>query len=343
MSYRENDTEVAYVRRRVIKTDLIDGVRRSHMPEYKIWTGILARCNNPALKAYPRYGGRGIRVCQRWEEDFRNFYDDLGPRPSDRHSIDRIDNDGDYEPQNCRWATPDVQAKNKGNPSRDNGFYWSEDDIQTLKQMWAKHYSEAEISAVLGRSPATVRLRASNLKLKRDGSLTRLIRRHSDLAHILREKGREAFIGAVADKGKWIADKERVFSQKEIAAQAERIAVIMSSDCCRNTKMKDLRAQGLNLSQIGEQFGITRERVRQIEAKGWPEEWSTENSSGLSRKVSSTNPKVRAKKIERLCRAWNSASREARLMFLQASPDFLASKITLDDVEAAVEARKVSA
>jgi DNA-binding CsgD family transcriptional regulator len=343
MTYRENETEVAYVRRRVIKKDLIDGKIRSQMPEYKIWSGILARCNNPALKAYPRYGGRGIRVCERWKEDFRNFYNDLGPRPSDRHSIDRIDNDGDYEPGNCRWATPDVQAKNKGRPSRDNGFYWAEDDVQTLKQMWAKHYSDAEIAAVLGRSPATIRLRAFKLKLKRDSSLTRLMRRHTDLVHILREKGREAFINAIADKEKWIADKERIFSQKEIAAQAERIAAIMSSDCCRNTKMKDLRSQGFNLSQIGERFGITRERVRQIEAQGWPQEWSTENASGLSRKVSSTNPKVRAKKIERLCRAWNSASREARLMFLRASPDFLVEKITLNDVEAAVEAKAVSA
>ena len=343
MSFRENETEIAYVRRRVIKADLINGVRRSHMPEYRIWSGILARCNNSAVKSYPRYGGRGIQVCDRWSEDFRNFYDDMGPRPSDRHSIDRIDNDGNYEPSNCRWATPDVQAKNKGDASRSNGFYWSEDDLQTLKQMWAKHYSEAEIATVLGRSPATVRLRAFKLKLKRDASLTRLMRRHSDLVHILREKGREAFINAVADKKKWVADKERVFSQKEIAAQAERISKIMSSDCCRNQKMKELRAQGMNLSQIGERFGITRERVRQIEAKGWPEEWSTENASGVIRKVSSTNPKVRAKKIERLCRAWNAASREARMMFLQASPAFLAGKITVTDVEAAIEAKAASA
>src|SRR5215470_3660284 len=73
--------------------------------EYMIWYGMIARCHDRRSSSFSRYGGRGIRVCDRWRHDFMAFLSDMGPRPSPAYSLDRVDNDGDYTPDNCRWAT----------------------------------------------------------------------------------------------------------------------------------------------------------------------------------------------------------------------------------------------
>ena len=85
---------------------------KSNILEYKIWQGILDRCNNSNCKNYFHYGGRGITVCERWKNSFENFYKDMGPRPSDKYSIDRIDNNGNYQPSNCKWSSRKDQARN---------------------------------------------------------------------------------------------------------------------------------------------------------------------------------------------------------------------------------------
>jgi len=81
-------------------------------PEYTIWLDMRKRCYKAYSNVYKYYGGRGIKVCDRWLDSFENFFFDMGKKPTNKHSIGRINNDGDYEPLNCRWATQSEQLNN---------------------------------------------------------------------------------------------------------------------------------------------------------------------------------------------------------------------------------------
>ncbi len=83
-----------------------------NVPEYIVWKGMRQRCHDPNHKNYADYGGRGIKICKRWDS-FELFYQDIGPRPSDKHSIDRKNNLGHYTPGNCCWSTATEQANNR--------------------------------------------------------------------------------------------------------------------------------------------------------------------------------------------------------------------------------------
>jgi hypothetical protein len=93
--------------------------RGQHVPRhpakslYDTWRMMLQRCFNPKHSGYARYGGRGITVCERWRNDRSAFVSDMGPKPSPEYSLDRIDNNGNYEPGNCRWATLSQQRSNQ--------------------------------------------------------------------------------------------------------------------------------------------------------------------------------------------------------------------------------------
>ena len=128
---------------------------------YRIWSEMIQRCGNPNNQHWGHYGGRGIKVCDEWK-DFRSFYRDMGDRPSPKHSIDRVDNDGNYEPSNCRWATKSEQNRNQrkmpGKSSRFMGVCWDKCKLRWMAsariegRTYNLGYYRSEEEAAAGRA-----------------------------------------------------------------------------------------------------------------------------------------------------------------------------------------------
>jgi len=105
---------------------------RAHRGEYGVWLAMKQRCRNPNHPEYPRYGGRGITVCDRWADSFESFLADMGDRP-EGFTLDRVDNEGNYEPENCEWALQNVQNRNY---SRNNWLTYNGETLCITD--WAK-------------------------------------------------------------------------------------------------------------------------------------------------------------------------------------------------------------
>jgi hypothetical protein len=135
----------------------------SDNPEHRTWTRIRERCNNPSHGDYARYGGRGIKVCERWSV-FENFLSDMGLRNG--MTIERIDNDGDYEPGNCKWATRLEQNRNK------SSTYTPEQD-RRMREALAGGLNFTQVAAVIGKTKGSVLSRAYRMGLKSGQPATR--------------------------------------------------------------------------------------------------------------------------------------------------------------------------
>lgn len=125
--------------------------------EYNSWSAMRQRCSDPNVRCYPRYGGRGISVCGRWQQSFAAFREDMGPKPSSKHSLDRLNVDGNYEPGNCRWSTPKEQRENQ-RPVEDWGKKLNATNVAEIKQLlkdvsWG---TQTRIAKQFGVSPKTI-------------------------------------------------------------------------------------------------------------------------------------------------------------------------------------------
>ncbi len=138
-------------------------------PEWVVWKGMIERCTDPNARSYPRYGGKGVKVCQEWLDSFEAFYEHVGKRPSLAHTLDRIENSKGYEPGNVRWATRHTQSRNTSRNVRLN----YQGRVQVLED-WAKE---------LGIPKMTIWNRIFRLGWTTEKALSKPVMRKNDGEH----------------------------------------------------------------------------------------------------------------------------------------------------------------
>ena len=133
----------------VLRSQELHGMRDN--PAYQGWSGMKARCYNPNNAAYKDYGGRGIIVCDRWKNSFSLFCKDMGSKPFPKAQLDRIDNDGNYEPGNCRWVSTTTNNQNR----RDNVVNWF--TVRSLRRLHKlKKFTRKELSLIYNLKEGTI-------------------------------------------------------------------------------------------------------------------------------------------------------------------------------------------
>lgn len=136
--------------------------KKKYPVEYRCWVSIRSRCNaNPGTRSHKYYSGRGIKVCDRWSS-FENFYSDMGPRPEHSNSIDRIDNNGPYSPENCRWANQSQQRLNTRNT-----VYLEIDGVRKHVSHWRAVFGISQVTYNKRIRSGLTPLEAVTLKKKR--------------------------------------------------------------------------------------------------------------------------------------------------------------------------------
>lgn len=142
---------------RVGKLSITHGMTNSST--YKTWKSLYQRCTNSKHARYSGWGGRGITVCERWRL-FENFYADMGDRPHGK-TLDRIDNDGNYEPRNCKWSTPKEQAENRRTPKGEE-ITWSkitENQVREIRSIYASgDISMKKLGIIYDMTPGSIHL-----------------------------------------------------------------------------------------------------------------------------------------------------------------------------------------
>ena len=163
-------------------------------PMYRRWYNIKSRCTNPRNEKWAHYGGRGIVLCERWQV-FEHFLSDMGPQPSKRHTVGRVDNDGPYSPENCRWEDPVQQGNNRRSSVRIAG--------KTL----------AEHARVLGVMPETIRYRIASGQ----DPLAVNKRRKKDYGRMVIQKGLD---GCVVKRHKSLPEAAAQYENRQAALKA---------------------------------------------------------------------------------------------------------------------------